>query len=128
MLRVSLLSLLALGYGCVTPAPLDPLPAVAQVLDAQQQAWNRGDLKAFMHAGYLQSTELTFFSGTETTSGFAEVLRRYQRSYGDQGKQMGELAFSALETFALGPRAALARGRWRLSLPNGEEPNGLFSL
>ena len=128
MSRLHLCALLGACLGCMTPAPLDPVPLVAQVLVEQQAAWNSGDLGAFMDAGYIQSSGLTFFSGAEVTSGFAEVLRRYQRSYMDDGKEMGTLTFTDLETFALGPRSALARGRWGLSLSNGEQPGGLFSL
>jgi beta-aspartyl-peptidase (threonine type) len=111
-----------------TPAPLDPVPAAAQVLVDQQIAWNSGDITAFMRAGYIPSTELTFFSGGTVTRGFDEVLRRYTRRYTQNGAKMGRLTFTNLETLALGPRAALARGRWGLELPSGEAPGGLFSL
>jgi beta-aspartyl-peptidase (threonine type) len=41
---------------------------------------------------------------------------------------MGQLVFSGLEIEALGAEAALARGRWRLTMPDGSTPGGLFTV
>ena len=41
---------------------------------------------------------------------------------------MGRLAFSGVEVVLLGPDAALARGRWELTMPDGSHPGGLFTL
>ena len=41
---------------------------------------------------------------------------------------MGRLEFSALEIEPLGPEAVLARGRWRLTMPDGTKPGGLFTV
>ena len=41
---------------------------------------------------------------------------------------MGRLAFTGLEVVMLGPDAALARGRFQLSMSDGKRPTGLFTL
>ena len=74
----------------------DVKTAVEQVLRAQQDAWNRHDLEAFM-SGYWNSPELTFFSGAQRTSGWQGGLDRYRRTYQSEGKEMGKLEFSGLQ-------------------------------
>ena len=41
---------------------------------------------------------------------------------------MGRLVFSGLDIEPLGPDAALARGRWQLTMPDGSTPGGLFTV
>ena len=41
---------------------------------------------------------------------------------------MGRLAFQALEIEPLGAEAMLVRGGWRLAMPDGSKPGGLFTL
>ena len=105
------------------PAPA----AVRGVLDAQVEAWNRGDLAAFM-AGYWRSPDLVFCSGATVTKGWDETLARYRKRYQSEGREMGRLRFEAVEVVPLGERAALARGAWRLVMSDGKEPHGLFTL
>jgi beta-aspartyl-peptidase (threonine type) len=97
------------------------------VLDAQVEAWNRGDLEGFM-AGYWRSPALVFCSGATVTKGWDETLARYRRRYQSEGREMGRLRFDGIEVVALGPDAALARGAWRLHMTDGKEPHGLFTL
>ena len=99
---------------------------VRQVLDAQAEAWNRGDLDAFM-AGYWASPDLTFFSGPDRTSGWQATLDRYRKRYQAEGKEMGRLTFADVKVDALGSEYALVRGRWRLELSK-DKPGGLFTL
>lgn len=107
-----------------------PSPAregdVRAVLDAQVEAWNRGDLEAFMQ-GYWKSEQLTFFSGATRTAGFDGTLARYRKKYQQDGQPMGRLGFPALEVTPLGREAALVRGEW--CLQRGKETlGGLFTL
>jgi ketosteroid isomerase-like protein len=106
----------------------DPKPAEAirGVLDAQVVAWNKGDLDGFMK-GYWESEKLTFFSGSERTSGWKATLERYQKKYKSEGKEMGKLTFSELEIDVLGTESAVVRGRWQLVLSK-DKPGGLFTL
>ncbi|HKX32380.1 MAG TPA: nuclear transport factor 2 family protein [Blastocatellia bacterium] len=105
-------------------------PAVTEiraVLDAQVAAWNAGKLEEFME-GYWRSPELTFFSGGRKLAGWDAMLDRYRKSYQAEGKEMGRLEFSDLEVLPLSESSALVRGRWKLTLSDGKEPGGLYTL
>jgi beta-aspartyl-peptidase (threonine type) len=103
------------------------LPAVRAVLAAQIEAWNRGDLNAYM-AGYWESPDLVFFSNGQETRGWQPTLDRYRARYQGAGKQMGTLDFPALDVLPLGPEAAVVRGRWRLKMPDGTELTGMTTV
>lgn len=100
--------------------------AIQRVLDDQAAAWNKKDLPGFMK-GYLESDELSFFSGNTKIKGWKATLERYQKRYQADGKEMGTLAFSELSIEMLGADHALVRGRFSLKLTN-ESPTGIFSL
>jgi beta-aspartyl-peptidase (threonine type) len=100
--------------------------AIQRVLDDQAKAWNKGDLPAFMK-GYLESDELSFFSGAKKTKGWKATLERYQKRYQGEGKEMGKLAFEELSIEMLGDDHALVRGRYRLHMKS-ETPTGIFTL
>ena len=102
-------------------------PAVRQVLERQQEAWNHHDLESFM-AGYWNSRELTFFSGAKIYSGWQSTLERYRKTYQSEGREMGKLEFSDLKIEALAPDAALVRGAWHLTMSDGKTPHGWFTL
>jgi ketosteroid isomerase-like protein len=106
---------------------VDSRAAVEQVLLAQQDAWNRHDLGAFM-SGYWDSPDLTFFSGAKKTSGWQATLDRYRATYSSPGHEMGKLDFSELRIEMLGPKAAFVRGAWHLTMPDGKTPHGRFTL
>jgi ketosteroid isomerase-like protein len=105
----------------------DPKSAVEQVLVTQQNAWNRHDLDAFM-AGYWNSPDLTFFSGDKEQHGWQATIDRYKARYTSPGHEMGKLEFSNLRIEILGPESAFVRGAWRLTMPDGKTPHGLFTL
>jgi ketosteroid isomerase-like protein len=56
------------------------------------------------------------------------MRERYRRRYQAEGKAMGQLEFSELEIEPLGQDSILARGGWRLTMPDGTKPGGLFTL
>jgi ketosteroid isomerase-like protein len=99
--------------------------AVTGVLTAQQSAWNRGDVDAFLQ-GYWRSPELTFSGSAGIARGWDAVLARYKEHYPDRGA-MGKLDFSGLEFRSLGPDAALILGHWHLERHKGDV-GGVFSL
>jgi beta-aspartyl-peptidase (threonine type) len=100
--------------------------AIRRLLDDQAVAWNKGDLPGFMK-GYLESEELTFFSGNNKTKGWKATLERYQKKYQGEGKEMGKLSFKEISIEHLGNDHALVRGRFQLELKN-ESPTGIFTL
>ena len=122
-----LLPLFALWMLVSTSYAADSESAIKHVLTAQQDAWNRHDLDAFM-SGYWNSPELTFFSGAKETRGWQATLERYRATYNSPGHAMGKLDFSDLRIEMLGPEAAFVRGAWHLTMPEGKNPQGRFTL
>ena len=108
----------------VGPAPEQP--AIQRVLHDQAAAWNKGDLVGFMK-GYLESEELSFFSGNNKTKGWKATLQRYQKKYQGEGNSMGKLSFDEMSIEMLGNDHALVRGRFRLQLKS-DNPTGIFTL
>lgn len=99
--------------------------AINAVLKAQQSAWNRGDVDAFLK-GYWESPELTFSGSNGVSRGYDGVLARYKKNYPDRAA-MGELNFSDLEFRFLGSDAALVLGKWHLKRDVGDI-GGVFTL
>jgi|SRR5207302_3748227 len=103
----------------------DAVSEIQNVLRAQQDAWNRGDVDAFM-SGYWRSDQTVFASGDEVTRGWQKVLDRYKKKYSDRSK-MGTLAFSDLEITPLSDDSAVVLGAWKLDRTN-DQPHGRFTL
>ncbi len=101
--------------------------AIRAVLTSQVNAWNQHDLEGFM-AGYWNSRDLTFFSGATETHGWQATLERYRKKYQSADTEMGKLEFKDLQVEMLGPDAAFVRGKFVLTLSNGKQPHGLFTL
>jgi len=101
--------------------------AIRKVIEAQQAAWNRGDLEAFM-TGYWNSPELTFFSGAHESKGWQAAVDRYKKTYQGAGHEMGKLEFANLRIEMLGKEAAFVRGEFHLTMSDGKTPHGLFTL
>lgn len=99
--------------------------AIKSVLSDQQDAWNRGDIPAFME-GYWQNADLRFASGGNITYGWQATLDRYLRSY-DGASKMGTLSFSDLTVTLADQDDALVFGRWELQR-EADRPRGLFTL
>ncbi|HZD30970.1 MAG TPA: nuclear transport factor 2 family protein [Candidatus Angelobacter sp.] len=118
-------ALVLTGAGMAQAA--SPEAAIRNVMQAQVDAWNRHDLEAFM-AGYWNSPELTFFSGGTETHGWQPTLERYRKRYQASGAEMGKLEFQDLQVEMLGRGAAFVRGKFLLTLSNGKQPHGLFTL
>lgn len=121
--------LLVLSTACAATPESGPgaVKGVNAVWAAQVEAWNRGDLERYM-AGYWRSPDLVFFSNGTETRGWQATLDRYRTRYGAEGKQMGTLDFPTLDIITLGTDAVMARGRWRLKMPDGKELSGMTSV
>ena len=99
--------------------------AIKAVINAQRDAWNRGDIQGYME-GYEKSDNTVFVSGDNVTRGWNTVLERYKKSY-DSREKMGQLEFSDLEITLLSQDSAVVLGRWLLKR-SGDEPHGRFTL
>jgi uncharacterized protein (TIGR02246 family) len=101
--------------------------AIRQVLAQQQEAWNRGDIPAFMQ-GYEDSPSTTFV-GAAVTRGYQPVLKNYEKRYPTRDA-MGALTFSELEIHSMGAEYASVLGRFSLkrNAAGGGDRNGRFTL
>jgi ketosteroid isomerase-like protein len=100
---------------------------------AQSEAWNRGDIPAFMQA-YENSPDTTFIGAT-LRHGYDTILQRYLKNYSTP-EQMGHLTFSNIEVRLL-PNScgqseyAVVTGNFHLDrTTHGEakKDDGIFSL
>lgn len=128
----SLLALgaVVLGYQGRGGPPKSPkedkeVAAVRAVIEAQQAAWNRGDIEGFME-GYAREETTTFVSGDSLRRGWQTVLDRYRAAYDSRAK-MGTLSFTELEFKPLSPFYIMASGRWQLTR-EADSPRGRFTL
>ncbi|PYL06250.1 MAG: DUF4440 domain-containing protein [Verrucomicrobia bacterium] len=119
---VPLLGFILFAAAALPAAPADEIRAVIQ---AQQDAWNRGDIDAFMN-GYARAESTSFVSEDTVRRGWETVRARYQEKYSDRAK-MGTLAFSELEINTLSNDSAVVLGRWQLRRAN-DQPHGRFTL
>lgn len=99
--------------------------AIGQVLYAQQAAWNRGDIAAFME-GYLRSDSLVFVGSSGPQYGWQNTYERYLRTY-DTPEKMGQLSFTIVQMSMLGKKHCRMLGRWHLKRSIGDI-GGYFTL
>ena len=95
---------MVLGLACAHADPRGDVSrdraAVVAVLQAQQDAWNRGDLEGFLR-GYDPGPDLVFTAGGQIQRGFADTRARYQAQAAS-----GQTASDPAVWFALGWLAA----------------------
>ena len=87
------------------------------ILDRQTQAWNRGDLEAFMK-GYWENDSLMYIGKGGVTYGYASTLNSYKKNYGDTAR-MGKLKFDILHVKSMGPDHYFVVGKWFLTRSAG---------
>jgi len=102
-------------------------PTIQQILRDQADAWNRGDVEAFMHA-YKDAPDTTFI-GKSIQRGYLPILERYKKAYPNKDA-MGTLDFSEIAVRELGADHAVVTGRFHLSrnTAGGGDASGIFSL
>lgn len=81
-------------------------------MDAQQTAWNAGDLEAFMQ-GYWAHDSLMFIGKRGLTFGHTATLANYKAGYPNRDA-MGRLQFTNLHLELLSDSAAYVVGKWEL--------------
>jgi len=120
--------LLGTLVGCTRSQPeAGEAAGIRQMLDRQVEDWNKHDLDGFAN-GYWHSQSLVFQSGTSRTEGWEGMRDRYRKSYQSDGKEMGHLDFKDIEINVLSADSAYARGHWQLTMSDGKQPGGLFTL
>lgn len=101
------------------------VPEILAVLDGQVDAWNTGDIEAYMQ-DYLKGDDLRFASGGNVESGWQPTLDRYLRRYPDRSA-MGRLETVNLDVQLIDKDDALVFGTWAL-IRDKDRPSGLYTL
>jgi uncharacterized protein (TIGR02246 family) len=121
--------LVGMAFSLALPAAGQPKErdqaAIQKLMEAQQAAWNRGDVDAFMTV-YWHSPDVTFSGASGIVRGWDAVLARYKKTYADR-EAMGHLEFSQLEFRSLGRDSFLLLGHWHLTRTK-DDVGGVFSL
>lgn len=99
--------------------------AIKNVMQAQQEAWNRADIESFME-GYWKSDSLKFIGRNGITYGWQTTLENYKKSY-PSPEAMGKLTFTILTLDLLSESSAYMIGKWHLKRTT-DEPGGHFTL
>ena len=99
--------------------------AVRTLLEKQENAWNQGNIEAFMD-GYWKSDSLMFVGKSGITYGWQKTLDNYKKHYPDVAA-MGKLHFDILEMKAILPGHFFIIGKWQLTRSMGNI-GGYFSL
>ncbi|MGH9778741.1 MAG: YybH family protein [Candidatus Acidiferrales bacterium] len=90
-------------------------------MQAQQDAWNRGDVEAFL-GHYSESPPPSFFSNGRMLRGRSEIGALMRERYKEG---MGQLTYGDPHFEVALPEVAVVWGEWRVQLPNGQERRGL---
>ncbi|MDB5987264.1 MAG: hypothetical protein JWR16_2317 [Nevskia sp.] len=113
---------------CATQPGQEPAPPEAQIralLDAQQLAWNRGDIEDMMQ-GYWHDDALRFDTNSATIFGWQALYDRYRTRYPDRAA-MGKLQFSDMQIHLIDADHASIDGSWELQRAS-DRPHGTFTL
>ena len=104
-------------------APFDE--QAAQLLAAQANAWNAGDLEEYL-SFYDQSPATTYVLGGELVSGFDGIRSRYAPVFSAETRD--SLRMECLDCRILDGRAGLIRGRYELHRDGLVSSGGVFTL
>ena len=114
-------ALLSAAQGVYCNADAD----IRDVLATQVDAWNKGNVEAFMSSYAANCT----FMGKDVLHSREKVLARYRKVYPTPGA-MGKLSFNNLDVREIGEHIAIATGNWHLirTANDGGDTGGYFSL
>lgn len=99
--------------------------AIQNLLLAQTEAWNRGDLEGFMQT-YWKNDSLMFIGKSGVVWGWQQTLDNYKKGYPTR-EAMGTLSFDIIQIKKLSPRYYSVVGKWTLKRTN-DNPSGHYSL
>jgi len=98
---------------------------VRNILAQQSQAWNRGDIDAFM-VGYWENDSLMFIGKSGVTYGYKNTLTNYKKNYPDTAS-MGKLTFTIIQVKQFSPEFFHVTGKYYLTRTIGDA-SGHFTL
>lgn len=99
--------------------------SILKIMDAQKNAWNNGDLTAFMEP-YWKNDSLMFIGKSGITYGWQQTLDNYKKGYPDTAA-MGKLHFDILHVKRLSVLYFSVVGKWQLTRSAGNL-SGHFTL
>jgi ketosteroid isomerase-like protein len=121
----TILFALALFISSASFAQSSDETAIRKVLSTQNDAWNRGDVDAFM-IGYWKSDSLMFIGQSGVTYGWQNTLNNYKKNYPDTAI-MGKLTFTLISVKKLSDKYYRVVGKWFLKRSVGDV-GGHFTL
>ena len=98
---------------------------IRAILKAQERAWNKADLRAFM-LGYWESDSMLFMGKKGLTYGYQSTLNNYLKSYPDTS-YTGHFTSTILSVKKLSKKYYMVVGRWDLQRSVGNV-GGYYSL
>ena len=98
---------------------------IRAILKAQEAAWNRADLRAFMK-GYWESASMLFMGKKGPTYGYAATLNNYLKSYPDTA-HTGHFTSTIVSVKRLSKVYFVVVGQWQLKRSAGDV-GGYYSL
>jgi ketosteroid isomerase-like protein len=101
------------------------ITAIKKVLQNQTEAWNSGNIEAFMN-GYIPTDSLMFIGKSGITFGYEKTLANYKKGYPDTAA-MGKLQFTLLQIKPLSKKYYFVVGKWFLKRSIGDV-GGHFTL
>lgn len=99
--------------------------AIRAAMGEQEQAWNQGDIDAFMKH-YWKSEDLQFIGSRGPTYGWQTTLENYKKNYPDRDA-MGKLRFDILNMNRRDKKVISVLGKFTLERKN-DQPSGYFLL
>lgn len=100
---------------------------IMAMMDASAQAWNRGDLDAFV-ADYVPGEGTTFVGSAGIQRGPEKIKERYRTTYFAPGKSRDSLSFKDVEVHPLAPDVAQVIAWYVLSRKDSTVATGPTSL
>ena len=92
--------------------------AIRKVLDDQVEAWNKGNIEAFMQ-GYWKNDSLMFIGKNGINWGWQKTFESYKKRYPDT-TAMGKLSFDIVLVKNLSPEYYYVVGKWMLKRTIGD--------
>lgn len=86
--------------------------AIRRLLTLQTEAWNRGNIDAFMQT-YWKSDSLMFIGSKGVVRGWQQTLDNYKKGYPDTAA-MGKLSFNIIQVKPVSREYAFVVGKWML--------------
>lgn len=117
--------LFLVAVSCTASGQSDDEKEIRKILAAQNEAWNRGDVTAFM-VGYWENDSLMFIGSSGITYGYQNTLANYKKRYPDSAA-MGKLIFTIIRVKTLSPEYIHVTGKWDLKRTVGDV-GGYFTL